>query len=175
MLVRRAFEATGPLPDAGTLERETARYVELLADAPMAPADLYPGAAALVASVTATGRAAGLVTNKPAGPTAHALARLGLDGAFGAVVCGDGPAGRKPAAGPIQAALATLGVAAEAAVMVGDNAADIGAARAAGVAVVAVDGGYTRVPAADLGADAVVARLADVPAAVARLWGGAGA
>ncbi len=55
--------------------------------------------------------------------------------------------------------------------MVGDNANDVRAARAAGVPVVAVSYGYPRMPVADLGADIVIDRFADLPAALERLAG----
>lgn len=174
MLVRRAFEATGPIPDDAALEGEVRRYVDGLAEAPIGPGDLYSGARALLDGLAAAGRGLGLVTNKPTAPTRHALRCLGLDGVFRVVVCGDGADGRKPEAGPMRAALDALGADPGAAVMVGDNAADIGAARAAGLRVIAVSYGYSKTPAADLGADRVVDRLDQVPAAIAALWAGAG-
>jgi phosphoglycolate phosphatase len=64
---------------------------------------------------------------------------------------------------PLTTCLDRLGVAAEAAVMVGDSAADVGAARAAGVFVVIVPDGYTGEPAERLGADLVVKAIAEVP------------
>ena len=57
------------------------------------------------------------------------------------------------------------------ALMVGDAATDIGAARAAGVPVVAVSFGYTDVPAAELGADALIDHFAELPATARRLLG----
>lgn len=52
-------------------------------------------------------------------------------------------------------------------VMVGDNANDVGTARAAGVPVIAVSYGYPRMPVADLGADRVIDRMDQLPAALA--------
>ena len=46
---------------------------------------------------------------------------------------------------------------------------DIDAARAADVAVVAVSYGYTLVPASELGADAIIDTLSDLPETLARL------
>jgi phosphoglycolate phosphatase len=46
--------------------------------------------------------------------------------------------------------------------MIGDSAADVGAARAAGVPVILVPDGYTGAPAASLGADYVTGSLADL-------------
>ena len=53
--------------------------------------------------------------------------------------------------------------------MVGDGRNDVLAARAAGVPVVAVSYGYSRVPAAELGADLVINHFSQLPAALKRL------
>ena len=53
--------------------------------------------------------------------------------------------------------------------MVGDSGADVGAARAAGVPVLVVPYGYTRVPVEDLDADGRVERLDALPDAIAEL------
>ncbi len=82
---------------------------------------------------------------------------------FGSVIGGDSTPGRKPDPAPLRACLAGLGVAAEHAVMVGDSAADVGAARAAGVYVILVPDGYTGALAESLGADRVVKAVAEVP------------
>jgi phosphoglycolate phosphatase len=55
--------------------------------------------------------------------------------------------------------------------MVGDSGTDIATARAARIPVVAVDFGYTETPVAQLGADRVISRFADLPAAVTGLVG----
>jgi phosphoglycolate phosphatase len=46
---------------------------------------------------------------------------------------------------------------------VGDSDNDVRSARGAGVPVVAVSFGYTETPAAELGADAVIDRFAELP------------
>jgi phosphoglycolate phosphatase len=72
----------------------------------------------------------------------------------------------------VLAALAETGVAARAAVMIGDTTFDIGMGRAAGVWTLGVAWGYH--PVADLraaGADQIVADWAEVPGALDDLWG----
>ena len=54
-------------------------------------------------------------------------------------------------------------------VFVGDSENDVAAAKAAGMAVVVLRGGYTSIAADDLGADAVVDRLDGLGAAVSTL------
>jgi phosphoglycolate phosphatase len=53
--------------------------------------------------------------------------------------------------------------------MVGDSGADAGAARAAGTGLVLVDFGYSKVRVATLGADVVISKLTDLPAALQRI------
>jgi phosphoglycolate phosphatase len=62
-----------------------------------------------------------------------------------------------------------LGATPERTIMVGDTATDVAAARNAGIKVVAVSYGYSKRPAAELGADAVLADFNDLPALLARL------
>jgi phosphoglycolate phosphatase len=51
--------------------------------------------------------------------------------------------------------------------MVGDSAADIGCAKAAGVASILLRSGYSLMDPDSLGADAVVSSLSDIPACLA--------
>ena len=66
-------------------------------------------------------------------------------------------------------ALDRLGVPAAAAVFVGDSETDVLTARAAGVPVALMRGGYTVAPVEGLGADAVVDGLSALPAALEAL------
>jgi phosphoglycolate phosphatase len=65
--------------------------------------------------------------------------------------------------------LERLGVVPARAVMVGDSAHDLGAARALGIPCVLVSFGYTAIPAHALGGDAVIDHFAELPAALASL------
>ena len=74
---------------------------------------------------------------------------------------------RKPDGRHVAAALAALGTEASDALMVGDSPNDANAAHAAGLKFVAVDWGYTPVPARELGADAVISDFAELKELVA--------
>lgn len=93
----------------------------------------YPGVPATLRELRRRGLRLGVVTNKPHTPTLAILDSLGFRGHFDAVVGGDSLPQRKPHPGPILAALATLGVPPDAAVMVDDNYHDVEAAHAAGL------------------------------------------
>jgi len=92
-----------------------------------------------------------------------------LSAAIHAIVGGDSGPARKPAADMLLHACALVDAPVRRAIMVGDSSADVGAAHAAGMASIAVLGGYTTVPVADLGAHVVIDTLNDLPAAIERL------
>lgn len=78
----------------------------------------------------------------------------------------DSTAHKKPHPLPLQTVMQQLGTAPHECIMVGDSGADVGAARAAGVAVVLVPNGFTGVPAESLGADFVLKDLSALPAEI---------
>ncbi|TIT83685.1 MAG: HAD family hydrolase, partial [Mesorhizobium sp.] len=75
----------------------------------------------------------------------------------------------KPAPDALLLALDQLGVEPADALMVGDSSSDVDAARAAGMPVVLLRGGYTQVPVEELGADLVCDSLLDLPSTMQRL------
>jgi len=73
---------------------------------------------------------------------------------------------KKPDPGHITGTLARIGGAISWAAMVGDSSNDIDAAKAAKLPNVAVSFGYTRIPAAELGADRLIHHFDDLRAAL---------
>jgi phosphoglycolate phosphatase len=170
-LLERAFAAAGVAPGPERLDRLYARFLERYTEQPCRGSTLYPGAAEVLASLAASGCALGLCTNKPQRPSELLLEALGVLHRFGAVVGGDVLPVRKPDPAHLAATLDRLGATpATSSVMVGDSRNDALTARALGVPCVLVTFGYTTVPARDLGADAVIDRLDELPAALAALW-----
>ena len=110
-----------------------------------------------------------ICTNKPASITEDVLAKLDLRRQFQAVIGATEALAKKPDPAMLIASLDMLGVPVDRAVMIGDSIADVGAARAAGVPVVLLSHGYTRVPVHELGADAVIDTLAHVMPTIAAL------
>ena len=167
VLIERAVAHVGARAEADDLLR---RFTQRYAEVPCRHSRPYTGAGALLAELRARGVRLGLCTNKPQSPTLALLAVLGLADAFDAVVGGDVlPGVRKPDPAHLTAVLSALGVTPTRAVMVGDSRNDLLAARGAGMPCVLVSFGYTAIPAHELGAEAVVADLADLPEHVFRL------
>ena len=109
----------------------------------------------------------GICTNKPERPTRELLRDLRLAPYFQVVFGGDTVERvKKPDPRLIHCVLDALGARPAEAVMVGDAANDVGAARSAGIPVILRAGGYTRVPASDLGADLVITDLLELPEAI---------
>lgn len=103
---------------------------------------LYPGVIELLEAARAAHIALACVTNKPFAPAQALLDELALSPYFDLVLGGDSLPHKKPHPAPLQHCLQYFSVSAAQALMVGDSRNDVEAAKAAGVAVVAVPYGY---------------------------------
>ena len=103
----------------------------------------YPGAVETLDRLAAAGYALGLVTNKPSRFTLPLLAGLDLARHFLLVRTGD-RLPRKPDPAPLLDSAAALGGVPASTTLVGDSAADIDAARAAGMRILCVSFGYAQ-------------------------------
>lgn len=169
-LVRDAFVTAGrPLAGPEAVQAMTRRYLDAYAEQEVDPECLYPGVVDTLAALAEEGFRLALCTNKAERITLPLLEELGIRRHFGAVVGGDTAANRKPHPEPLLLALERLGSTPGRAVMVGDNKNDVMAARGAGMPVVAVSYGYPRMAVEALGADRIIDRFADLPAALASL------
>lgn len=163
-LVERAFAARGRSLEGAVLAERTDEMMAIYGDHLTVLTKEMPGAGGLLAAAKAAGARTAIVTNKPEGFTRRIVEALGWSGMVDGVVGGDTGPPRKPAPDMLLHACAQIGVPPQDTVMVGDSPADIDAARAAAIRSIAVRGGYTEVPADDLGADTVVDSLEAVSA-----------
>ena len=158
-MLRRALEMTGGLEEEGfaDLHHQFLRHYEANI---AVNTRLFPGGEAMLDDLAARGVKLAVVSNKLESLTRALLEQLGLAGRFYTIIGGDtlGPGRAKPARDLVDLMIergTTQGQGARAA-FVGDTSFDVGAARAAGIPVVAVSFGFNDVPADALGADAVV-------------------
>lgn len=116
----------------------------------------YPGAEEMLDELASRNVAIAVATNKKESLAIRLFAELGISSRFATVIGGDtlGPGRAKPAPDMIHEYVARLGGGRTA--FVGDTTFDVGAARAAGVPVIAVSFGFNDLPASELGADAVI-------------------
>jgi phosphoglycolate phosphatase len=158
-LVERAFAAAGQPLDADALELEHDAMIGIYGDSLTVLTTLMPGARETMALLAGQGARMAVVTNKPQMPAEAILDHFALSPLLSCVIGGDSGVEKKPAPDMVFAALEQLGVRLEDAVLVGDSPADVGCARAAGLPVIVVRGGYTTVPAEEAGADLVIEAL----------------
>ncbi len=159
-LVERAISATGG--DLSRLPALVVRFLQIYEANASRHTEAYPGVVETLVGLRGLGIPLAVVTNKPYAATIDILEALGLQAYFEVVVGGDTLPERKPHPAPILAALKHLGVAPEAALMIGDNYHDVQAARAAGVRPFAVTYGYSHKPHAELGADRLIDTMSEL-------------
>jgi phosphoglycolate phosphatase len=167
-LIEKGMAETGAPATPAQLERLFAAFLRYYGEHIADSSRLFPGAGETLAALGRDSRLA-ICTNKPEALSRQLLAALGIAERFQAVVGGDSLPIRKPHPGHLFGTLEQLGVAPDRAVMVGDSPNDIASARAAGVPVVAVSFGYTRVAPAELGADRLIHCFDELPAALVGL------
>ncbi|WP_370152768.1 phosphoglycolate phosphatase [Ferrovibrio sp.] len=170
-LVEKGLTVTGGIPSPEAFEAAMADFFDYYAVHLADTSRPFPGVATCLAALAEQGYVMAVCTNKSEGFSRTLLDRLGLTAFFAAIVGGDSLPVRKPDPGHIHGTLNRLGEPAAWAVMVGDSSNDINAAKAAGLPSIAVSFGYTQIPAAELGADRLIDRYADLPAALTALGG----
>jgi phosphoglycolate phosphatase len=165
MLIRRVLVAESP--DAATEERLLERFFthyEALHAEGTSHSPPFPGVVEGLGRLSDWGVPMAVVTNKRQDLAVAALEDAGLLQAFRLVVGGDTCPTRKPEPGPLLHALGILGVAPARALMVGDSANDVHAARAAGLPVLCVPYGYTEgSDPRSLPADAFIESIGHLP------------
>lgn len=169
VLIERAWEGLGKSIDPAERDRVVDRFLAIYEPRATELTTLTAGASEATRALVDAGTPIGVVTNKPEAATREILSHFGLSELMQVVVGGDAGPAKKPEPGLLLLACERLGLAVDQVVFVGDSENDVAAAKAAGMAVVVLRGGYTSIAADDLGADAVVDRLDGLGAAVSTL------
>jgi len=131
----------------------------------------YPGVVAALDRFQAAGYLMAVCTNKYEANSVALIGALGLSNYFAAICGQDTFAFRKPDPRHLTETIRLAGGDAENALMVGDSQTDIDTAKAAGIPVVAVDFGYTDIPAIKLGATKVISHFDELRPAIGALAG----
>lgn len=166
MLVRRAMTGemwpTGdPAGHAEAVEWFHAHYLEHMADT----STLFPGVREGLIMLRESGHTLACVTNKSRPFCAPLLKTLGIFDLLDQVACAEDFKRLKPDPEPLLTTAERFGQLPAECVMVGDSENDVAAARAAGFRIVCVPYGYRRChQASELGADAIINSLAELPA-----------
>ncbi|MEE2997292.1 MAG: HAD hydrolase-like protein [Pseudomonadota bacterium] len=141
-------------------------YTEKCADR----STLYPDVIETLEMLAEEEIAMGVCTNKPQALSLDVLSAFGLKKFFRAVVGGDVLPEQKPAARHLLETVGRTATACRCAAMIGDSSTDVAAARNANIPVVVVNYGYTTIAPADLGADAVISNLRELPSLIPTFW-----
>jgi len=169
-LVERACAATGEVPDAETLARYSARFLQFYEPHAADLSRPFPGAVACLERLRDAGFRLAVCTNKPYAASMEILGALSLAAPLSCVIGGDTlPGIKKPDPRHLRAALDRLGAGTDEAVMVGDNMNDVAAAHGAGLKAIVCRFGYTKGPAENLGAELIIDGFDELPGAFARL------
>lgn len=168
VLVERGFEATGGMP-ADPDQKLLARFLELYEPRAAEKTRAWAGVVDALVLLRTQGCHLAVCTNKPYKATIEILDALNLTHYFDAVIGGDSTPHKKPDPTPLLAAIEGMGAAPPRAVMIGDSANDVEVARRAGIPVIVVSFGYTRIPARELGANAVIDTFAELAEALDRM------
>jgi phosphoglycolate phosphatase len=168
LMLRGAMVRTGGVDEAmlpGLTEQLVAWYADHIANHTV----LYPGGEAMLAGLAARAVKIAVATNKREDLARRVLGELGLTPRLAAIIGGDtlGPGRAKPAPDMLIEMVRRCG--GGRAAFVGDTSYDVGAARAAGLPVVAVSFGFCDKPPHLLGADAVIDHFDALIPTLARL------
>jgi phosphoglycolate phosphatase len=167
MLLTRGFAARGGEPaEAEAMHR---RFIEIYEAGATQNSHPYPGVAETLALLRRRGYRTAVCTNKPQHATGEVLNGVGLGALFDGVAGGDRYAVRKPDPGHLLQLIAELGGEPARAAMVGDSENDAASARAAGLPLLLMRYGYARIDPVKLGADRVLDRFDELPAALEAL------
>ena len=143
VMIERAFAARRiPLEDE-RLDRLQAAFLQRYVASMPGKSALYPGAGRVLETFSEAGFLLAVCTNKLEGMSVQLLERLGTAGKFAAICGGDTFTHRKPDPRHLVDTIRKAGGDTSKAIMFGDSRADIDAAKAAGIPVVAVDFGYS--------------------------------
>jgi phosphoglycolate phosphatase len=168
-LLQRGFAAAGAPLDEAETEALFARFLELYLARIADESRPFAGVAEALDELAGAGATLAVCTNKRTSLSLALLSALDLADRFAAIVGPDTAGAAKPDPRHLLFAIEAAGGRAERALMIGDSAADLGAARAASIPVALVSFGYTETPAAELGGDALLDHFGEIPAAARRL------
>jgi phosphoglycolate phosphatase len=153
----------GSGPGPADLERLCGQFIEHYAAHIADHSRLFPGVEAALDELLRGGCRLAVCTNKLEWLALRLLDALGLADRFAAICGADTFGVQKPDAAILHGTIARAGGRSDAAVMVGDAITDIAVARAAGIAVIGVDFGYSEIPVAELAPDRIVSSFERLP------------
>jgi phosphoglycolate phosphatase len=168
-LIERGLLAEGRRAPETELKRMVADFIVHYGDNIALASKPFEGLVEALDELTSRGMRLAVCTNKLEWLSVKLLKELGLADRF-VTICGADTFGvAKPNPAILEKTVARAGGHAALAIMVGDAATDVNAARAARIPVIGVDFGYSETPIVELKPDRVISHMRDLPGAVAAL------
>lgn len=173
MLTKRAFAARGSEPSDSQLDELNADFNIRYVETGYAYTRLFENAETVLRQLKSDGWTIALASNKPEAPCKAILTKLGVADLFAVIAGGDSFDVKKPDGRFLEFVLGKLGFDrdTDTAIMVGDHANDVNAARATDIHAIAVAMEVDATHARSLGADAVITAYQDMPAAIKEIVG----
>ena len=168
-LIERAMEATGAPAREDQIGDLFDAFIDHYDANIAAQSRPFERAVSVSQSLAARGHKLGICTNKPEALALKLMGELGLRDLFPVILGADSRPYKKPDPRHLFDTISSLGGSAASAVLIGDSETDVKTARAAKLPVVVVSFGYTEIPPADLGADAVIDHFDALVEALERL------
>lgn len=172
MLTKRAFDARGVTIDGQQLDDCEGDFTTRYIDTDYAHTRLFENAEATLRDLASDGWIIGLASNKPTAPCKRILERLGVFDLFAVIVGGDATHVKKPDGAHLAFALDQAGydrARGDIAIMVGDHANDVNAARDFGIPAIAVAFEVDDTRAKNLAADGVVTAFENLPEEIGKI------
>jgi len=169
ILIAEGLRFTGEPGDEKTIDRLLDKFLDIYAKNIDHLSRPFDGVVQVLDWLAANDVKMGVCTNKREALSVDLLTKLNMIKYFPVVLGADSLAVRKPDPVHLTQTIARLGGSEPHAVMVGDSITDVNTAKAAGIPVIVVDFGYTDVPPADLGGEALVSHYREMPAEIERL------
>lgn len=155
-MIVKGFSETGDLPDGQELEAILQDFLDYYAENVTRRTVIFPGALDVIKKLVDQGIPLGLCTNKALKLTEKLITEIGLSNYFTTIVGGDSFDYCKPDPRHITSTVERMNCPVNRAIMVGDSANDVLAAKAAGMPVICVSFGYSQTPIPDLEPDYIL-------------------
>lgn len=165
-LLERALAERGRHPGEAAMDALFTRYIGHYRDHIADRSRPYPGLEDALDRLAAAGIVLAVCTNKYEALSLRLLDALDLTSRFAAICGQDTFPMKKPDPAVLRLTIERAGGDVAHAVMVGDSETDVRVARAAGIPVIGVDFGYTRIPMTELLPDRLIGHFDALPGAV---------
>jgi phosphoglycolate phosphatase len=170
-MIEQGFAAAGAPLDEAESKTLVRRFIAVYRDRIALESRAFDGVEASLTDLAGAGARLCVCTNKFTDLSTALLDALDLSRHFAAIIGPDLAPAPKPDPRHLIAAIEAAGGRADRALMVGDSAADVGAARAASVPSIVVSFGYTEIAPAELGGDHLIEHFSELAPLAARLLG----